>query len=678
MKITARIISAAAAAVMAVCSVSLNAFASEKAGRIRISAVNNNFSISDGAAWDGTLFDIWIDIDGEEPLSDAVMRGFKASGYSVSGLDTGYVTDINGVGTATASDMGGWMFTLNDWFTNESPSAYTLSDGDEICYMYSCNWGADIGSDWSGSSTLLKDVVFSTGTLDKDFLPETDKYTLTVTDSDNIRVTPSAENKNFQVRIYKNNYTPEVDGSEYKRSEYIPVADGDVLYIGVGDPSWPSMNGGQTETVYKFSIVSADTKPSDDQKAADAVDALIARIGEVTSESREAIKKARAAYERLTAQQKALCSNYSILAAAEEAYSRLSEQKLASFDELYSSVADYLLKSGIPGIGSVGGEWTVIGLARSGRITEEFSKGYYENAVKYIRSAGSAKLSNTRSTENSRMILALTSRGYDVADVGGYNLFEPLADFDYVVKQGINGAAYALIALDSRNYDIPETDSENTVTRKKLIDYILDTQLTDGGWSLNGENADIDISSMVLTALAPYYDEENVRSAVNKALDMLSAAQNPDGTFSSTGEGVCESTSQAVIALASLGIDPSSDERFVKNGVSAADALKLFYADGGFSHIVKSGSADRMASEQGFCALAAYYRLMNGGNSLFDMTDVPESENPAVSDKNNVSSKSDPSADKLPATGNCSKAIVLMLAAVSIGAAVTVKRKSIK
>lgn len=69
---------------------------------------------------------------------------------------------------------------------------------------------------------------------------------------------------------------------------------------------------------------------------------------------------------------------------------------------------------------------------------------------------------------------------------------------------------------------------------------------------------------MVLTALAPYYDEKNVRSAVNKALDMLSAAQNPDGTFSSTGEGVCESTSQAVIALASLGIDPSSDERFVK------------------------------------------------------------------------------------------------------------------
>lgn len=48
-------------------------------------------------------------------------------------------------------------------------------------------------------------------------------------------------------------------------------------------------------------------------------------------------------------------------------------------------------------------------------------------------------LHNTKSTDNSRVILALTAIGKDVTDVASYNLLEPLADMDYVKKQGING-----------------------------------------------------------------------------------------------------------------------------------------------------------------------------------------------------------------------------------------------
>ncbi|WP_124098543.1 DUF4430 domain-containing protein [Ruminococcus sp. Marseille-P6503] len=687
MKITAKILSAAAA--IFACSVSWSTFAEDGTGKVRVTVENNTFSIAEGAAWDGELLDVWIDVDEAAELADAVKAAFEDSGYSISGLDMGYVTDINGVGIDTAADMGGWMFTLNDWFTNEVMSAYTVSDGDEICFQYTCNWGPDIGSDWSSGSTLLKDLVFSAGTLDKAFDPQEKEYTLSITDgSESVKVVPTAENKNFQVRTYKTNYTPEADGSEYKRSEYIPVSNGDVLYIGVGNSSWPSMNSGQTETVYSVNIVSEKESDISDQLAADEVDGLIAQIGEVTINSKSAIEKARAAYARLTDAQKALCKSYDVLVAAEEAYAKLVEQKLSSFDEIFESVGDSLLSGGIPQVSSVGGEWTAIGLARSGRITDEFSEGYYENAVNYLRANGSAKLSNTKSADNSRMILALTSLGYDVTDVGGYNILEPLSDFDYVVKQGINGAAWALIAFDSNNYDIPVSDSDNPASREKLVDYIISQQLSDGAFSLDGENADIDVTAMVITSLAPYYEDETVKAAVDKALDMLSASQNGDGTFSSGGQANCESAAQMIVALSSLGIDPSSDERFVKDGVSALDALKLFYIDGGFKHTSDSSSVNQMSTEQGYYAIAAYYRFVEGKNTLFDMTDVVSVNNPAVgntdeSSEQNTSdiassSSESKSDDKVPATGSLSGAIAIMLAAVSAGAAMTLKKKSEK
>lgn len=695
MKITAKILSAAAAAAIAAGSVTWSAFAEDGREKVRVTVENNTFSTADGAAWDGTLLDVWIDVDESAGLADVVKTAFENSGYSLSGLDFGYVTDINGVGTETAANMGGWMFTLNDWFTTEGITAYTVSDGDEICFRYTSNWGPDIGSDWSGSSTLLKDLVFSTGTLDKTFDPETGEYTLTITDgSESIKVTPTAENKNFQVRTYKTNYTPEADGSEYKRNEYIPVSDGDVLYIGVGNPSWPSMNSGQTETVYTVNIISENDADNNDQLAADEVDDLIAQIGEVTLDSRSAIEKARAAYARLTDAQKALCKSYDVLVAAEETYAKLVRQKLSSFEDMYESIGNSLLSNGVPQVGSTGGEWVVIGLARSGRITDEFSEGYYKNAVNYLRANGSAKLSKTKSADNSRMILALTSLGYDVTDVGGYNILEPLSDFDYVVNQGINGAVWALIALDSNNYDIPASDSENPVTREKLVDYIISAQLSDGAFSLDGENADVDITAMVITALAPYYNDETVKTAVDKALEMLSASQNSDGTFSSGGQANCESTAQVIVALSSLGIDPSSDERFVKNGVSAADALKLFYTDGGFKHTPDSSAVNQMSTEQGYYALAAYYRFIEGKNALFDMTDVTSVNNPVVENKDESSEKQDDSSettspssesknssssdDKLPATGSVSGAIAIMLAAISAGAAMSLKKKSEK
>ena len=161
------------------------------------------------------------------------------------------------------------------------------------------------------------------------------------------------------------------------------------------------------------------------------------------------------------------------------------------------------------------------------------------------------------------------------------------------------------------------------LTREKLIQVILDAQLNDGGWNLSAENADTDMTAMAIQALAPYYKtNETVKAAVDKALEALSALQRNDGGFGSWGTENSESCAQVIVALTALGIDPAKDSRFIRNGLTILDALASFYVTGGgFKHVADKGR-DGMATEQGYYALAAYYRFANAQTRFYDMTDV--------------------------------------------------------
>ena len=148
----------------------------------------------------------------------------------------------------------------------------------------------------------------------------------------------------------------------------------------------------------------------------------------------------------------------------------------SGYEEKYRSTEAYLKSCPTPTVGSMGGEWLVIGLARGNGISREMAEGYYRNVLTAVRENGSAKLHRSKVTENARVVLALTAIGKDVTEVGGYNLLAPLADFKFVGKQGLNGAVWTLIALDSMPYDIPATDAQEVTTRDKLVDSILSRQ----------------------------------------------------------------------------------------------------------------------------------------------------------------------------------------------------------
>lgn len=369
-----------------------------------------------------------------------------------------------------------------------------------------------------------------------------------------------------------------------------------------------------------YTLEAADMGPApEEKKTADEVIALINAIGVVDLTKGDVIAKARAAYDALSAADKKLVTNYQTLLDAEAAYAKLVAELGKKADSIYKTTGDYLAKLGTPSVGSIGGEWMALGLARSGRTVPE---GYYDAVVKYVKDNidSNGRLDKNKATENARIILALTAIGKDVTNVDGHDLLAGLNEMSYLSKQGINGAIFTLIALDSHNYT-PAGD----VTRDKLVQAILDAQISsDGGWSLDGKNADVDMTAMAIQALAAYYkSNSSAKKAVDKGLSWLSSVQQNDGGFTSWGAANSESCAQVIVALTALGIDPTKDSRFIKNGVSVLDALCSFAVNGGgFKHLATETSANGMATEQGFYALVAYYRLLNGQTSLYDMTDV--------------------------------------------------------
>lgn len=353
----------------------------------------------------------------------------------------------------------------------------------------------------------------------------------------------------------------------------------------------------------------------------ETVEDLIDAIGaNVTLDSEAAITAAKSAYDALSDEDKALVDADKVDALT-AAIIRLNQLKhadlMANLDTIYKTTGDFMATLGTPTVNSTGGEWMVIGLARSGRTVPA---GYYDNVVEYVKAKADAneRLHPAKVTDNARVILALTAIGKDVTNVGGHNLLKGLDNMDYVQTQDINGPIFTLIALDSHNYP-----TMGDVTREKLIQVILDAQLPDGGWNLSGENADPDMTAMAIQALAPYYKtNETVKAAVDKALEALSALQRTDGGFGSWGTVNSESCAQVIVALTALGIDPTADSRFVKNGHTVLDALAGFYVTGGGFRHTAGGERNDMATEQGYYALAAYYRFLNGQTRLYDMSDV--------------------------------------------------------
>ena len=297
---------------------------------------------------------------------------------------------------------------------------------------------------------------------------------------------------------------------------------------------------------------------------------------------------------------------------------------------LMDGTAKYMLSAvPKPDYADIGGEWAVLGLARSGYpVPDGYFEGYYGKLETYVKSVKGV-LHEVKYTDYSRVVVALSAIGKDARDVAGYDLLAPLGDFEMTTWQGLNGAIWALIALDSANYPVPQIeDEENQATRQMYIDHILEAELNEGGWTLArrsaADSADPDITGMALQALAKYQKQEKVAAAIDRALTCMSSKQDEKGGFTNLwGDANSESVVQMLVALCELGIS-LDDSRFVKNGNSLLDNLLTYRkGNGSFLHVLDGHTGDnQMSCEQGFYGLVAAYRAEQGMNSLYSMTDA--------------------------------------------------------
>lgn len=394
-----------------------------------------------------------------------------------------------------------------------------------------------------------------------------------------------------------------------------------------------------------YSKVISEKATLNDIAATDGVINAINAIGEVTIDSENDIIAANDMYNALSDIQKEMVDNASVLDSAnarisalkaekEEADKKALEEKLKALSEnleaLYKTNVEYMSNSTNKSdaiVGSIGGEWWIIGLARAGvdPANKDFYNNYLDTVKKYIEDniLDGEIFHKTKSTENSRIIIALSSLGEDARTFANHNLVKGLNSMKYVKKQGINGPIWALIALDSGAYEPEANENEaDAVTRDKLIDYILSMRKAQNGWALSGTKLDPDMTGMALQALAPYVNKrDDVKEAVESALDALSKAQNDNGGYNSWGTENSESADQVIVALTALGIDPLTDSRFIKNGNSVMESMIRFSIEnGGFAHTLNTG-LNGMATEQGFYALVAYNRFVKGQSRLYDASE---------------------------------------------------------
>ncbi len=321
----------------------------------------------------------------------------------------------------------------------------------------------------------------------------------------------------------------------------------------------------------------------------------------------------RAAYDALTDAQKVLVENYADLTAAEAALATLEEAKLV---DIYNKTSQTLLATEVS-TGSVKGEWLMFGLARAlDKEPTEAQKTTYLAAVKsYIerRINDAGQLHRYKSTDNSRIALALTALGYDPADFEGYDLLKAFGNTDWATQQGSTGTAFALLALRAADYTVSN--------EQELIDSLLNSQNADGGWAITTGSSDLDATAMVIQALAPDYENARVETAVNNALAFLAGKMQEDGTVTDGAfPASAETIAQILVALTELGRNPASDTQFIKNGKTLLDGLTTFYLkDQGFAH-AQDGEFNQMATEQAFYALVACRRLAAEQRSLYDMS----------------------------------------------------------
>ena len=324
--------------------------AADNYGKVRVIVENKTFPKADWeheTYWYGEAADEEIPLTANSTMMSCVVEALKRNRFTQTGAESNYISSISdpsGFKLAEFDGGGnsGWMGTLNDWFTNEGFGEFTvangkLQDGDVIRIMYTRDLGVDLDGTWGNSNTTLQALKVQGGELMGEFTPGEPggsyEYVLAIKGAGSVQLTPTAANKNYLTKMFLNEkVTSDTEGvSFYKRTQSIPVKDGDVIYIGCGEKAWPSMNkqGAEareyTGTWYALRVV-------DVNKGASTVESMIDELPDASGVKygnyqlyMNAVAAARASFDALNSKQQ----------------KRVDAKKLAELEKLEAAIAQF-------------------------------------------------------------------------------------------------------------------------------------------------------------------------------------------------------------------------------------------------------------------------------------------------------------------------------------------------
>ena len=254
------------------------------------------------------------------------------------------------------------------------------------------------------------------------------------------------------------------------------------------------------------------------------------------------------------------------------------------------------------------------------------------------------ELSSSKITDFARFAMTLTAMGVDATSLEPFKIFgkpfktdlgRPFGKEVVNIMEmmynggigGINGGIYSLIALDMGNYSIP---ANADITRDDYIEFLLNHEYGSDPYG-------IDMVAMLMQGLYPYQNhpvygdevmdklEEGVESFLGdkrggksvKGVEPL----NDDFLGISWGDVNSESTSQAIIALCSMGIDPFSNYRFSRGPEDnmIVNWINKFAtpARDGFGHT--NNTYNFMGTYQGMYALQWYINFVENGGKPYSL-----------------------------------------------------------
>ncbi|HFJ9405390.1 TPA: DUF4430 domain-containing protein [Bacillus paranthracis] len=291
----------------------------------------------------------------------------------------------------------------------------------------------------------------------------------------------------------------------------------------------------------------------------------------------------------------------------------------AQVNDAISKTSEKMLQDGIES------DWVALGLSRSGKNIPIEAKLNY---VKAVTEKVEKRVNRFSATDLARTIIMMNAMNADPKMVGEHNLVQKLYESDKV--NSVTGYTFALLAFDTKKYEIPVDSKWNRVA---LVDALLNAQHTDGGWTYDSASSkdsasSVDVTGMVLSALAPYQDRADVKPALQKAVAYLYNEQLENGGFSADGQENSNSAAQAIIGLSLVkDVDQNRLHKAVQN------LLSYQLPNGEFKWLPGDQTGSGMATEQALLALLQFKDL---GKSIYDWSTESVTE---INPKPNVDSE---------------------------------------